>query len=54
MQFINLEEYKAVVEHYIYEKTNRKVKIVFDDPYRLHLHFKLLCAAYDHVIQKQK
>ena len=54
MQFINLEEYKAIVEHYIYEQKGVRIRIVFDDPYRLHLHFKLLCAAYDHVIQKQK
>ena len=38
---------KAVVEDYIYVKTGKKVKIIFDDPMKMRLHFKMLCAAYD-------
>jgi hypothetical protein len=45
--FIDLEEYCALVEKYIYDRRGVRVKIVFDDPFRMHLHFKALCACYD-------
>ena len=47
---------KAVVEDYIYQRTGKKIKIVFDDPQRIRLHFQMLCAAYDiiHVQQNNK
>ena len=36
----------ALVESYIYEKTNRKVKIVFNDTNRMMYHIKMLFEAY--------
>lgn len=38
---------KAVVEDYIYVMTGKKIKIIFDDPMKMRLHFKMLCQAYD-------
>ena len=53
-QYINLEEYKAVVEAYILHRTGQRVKIVFDDPMRMRLHFKALVAYYDYAIAYYK
>ena len=36
----------VLVESYIYEKTNRKVKIVFNDTNRMMYHIKMLFEAY--------
>ena len=47
-QYINLDEYVAVVEGYIYYRTGKRIKIVFDDPMRFRLHFKALVAYYDY------
>jgi hypothetical protein len=41
-----IREAVAVVEAFIYEKTNKKVRIVFDNPQRLMLHIKMLFEAY--------
>lgn len=48
-QFINvdIQEYKAVVQAYLQDRTGRKIMIVFDDPMRFNLHFKMLCHCYD-------
>lgn len=35
----------AEVEAFIYEKTNKKVKIIFNNPKRLMLHIKMLFEA---------
>lgn len=47
-QYINLDEYVAVVEGYIYYRTGKRIKIVFDDPMRFRLHFRALVAYYDY------
>jgi hypothetical protein len=41
-----IREAIAVVEGFIYEKTNKKVRIVFDNPQRMMLHIKMLFEAY--------
>ena len=41
-----IREAIAVVEGYIYEKTNKRIKIVFDNPQRMMLHIKMLFEAY--------
>lgn len=52
--FDDLPMLKAVVEDYIYVKTGKKIKIIFDDPMRMRLHFQMLCAAFDWVQQNGK
>lgn len=47
---MEIETMKAVVEEYIYKKTNRKVKIVFDNPMSMRKHFVLLSEAYSHAL----
>ena len=42
----DLPEMKHTVEQFIYEKTGRKIKIIFDDPMRIHLHLKMLSDAF--------
>jgi len=41
-----IREAVAVVEGYIYEKTNKRIKIIFDNPQRVMLHIKMLFEAY--------
>ena len=41
-----IEKALALVESYVYEKTNRKVKIVFDNQNRMMYHIKMLFEAY--------
>lgn len=41
-----IREAIAVVEAFIYEKTNKKIRIVFDNPQRMMLHIKMLFEAY--------
>jgi hypothetical protein len=53
-QFINLEEYKAVVEKYIFDRKGVRVKIVFDDLTRFNLHFKALVACHDEAVAYYK
>jgi hypothetical protein len=45
---------KAVVEEYIYNEKGKKVKIVFDDIYKIRMHSQMLAAAYAYVLQKQE
>jgi len=47
---VTIEEMSAVVEAYIYEKTRRKVKIIFNNPMSMRMHFKKLCDAYSVVL----
>lgn len=53
-----IQEAVAVVEAFIYEKTNKKVRIVFNDPQRTMLHIRMLFDAYSvakaYYINKQK
>jgi len=44
---------KAVVEDYIYKRTGKRIKIIFDEPMKMRLHFQMLCAAYD-IVQAQQ
>jgi len=44
---------KAVVEDYIYKRTGKRIKIIFDEPMKMRLHFKMLCAAYDMIRVQQ-
>lgn len=44
---------KAVVEDYIYVCTGKRIKIIFDEPMRMRLHFQMLCAAYDIIMVQQ-
>lgn len=44
---VDIAEYVAVVEHYIYVRTGKRVKIVFDNPFMMRRHFKMLVEAYD-------
>jgi hypothetical protein len=46
MKDAEIEKALALVESYIYEKTNRKVKIVFDNQNRMMYHIKMLFEAY--------
>ena len=41
-----IREAIAVVEGFIYEKTNKKVRIFFDNPQRMMLHIIMLFEAY--------
>ena len=41
-----IKEATAAVEAFIYEKTNKKIRIVFNNPQRLMLHIKMLFEAY--------
>ena len=36
-----IREAIAVVEAFIYEKTNKKIRIVFDNPQRMMLHIRM-------------
>ena len=54
MQYINIAEYKRVIEDYIYKKKGVRITLVFDNPMMMNKHFKMLSWAYDYVIQKDK
>jgi hypothetical protein len=43
----DLPHMKRVVEQYIFDKKGIWITIIFDDLMRMHLHFKMLAAAYD-------
>jgi hypothetical protein len=42
----DLPEMVRTVEQFIQDKTGKKVKIIFNDPMRIHLHTKMLTEAY--------
>lgn len=42
----DLPEMVRTVEQFIQDKTGKKVKIIFNDPMRVHLHVKMLTEAY--------
>ena len=46
MKDAEIEKALALVESYVYEKTNRKVKIVFDNQNRMSYNIKMLFEAY--------
>lgn len=44
---------KRVVEDYIYQRTGKRITIVFDDVMQIRRHFQMLTAAFD-MIQVQQ
>ena len=44
---------QRVVEDYIYQRTGKRVRIVFDDVMQIRRHFQMLTAAFD-IIQVQQ
>ena len=54
IQYIDIEEYKAIVEAYIYDRKKVRIKIVFDDITRFNLHFKALVACHDEAVAYYK
>jgi len=44
---------KRVVEDFIYQKTGKRIAIVFDDVMQIRRHFQMLTAAYDIIVVQQ-
>jgi hypothetical protein len=44
---------KRVVEDYIYQRTGKRIAIVFDDVMQIRRHFQMLTAAFD-IVQVQQ
>ena len=44
---------KRVVEDYIYEKTGKRITIVFNDVMQIRRHFQMLTAAFDIITVQQ-
>ena len=44
---------KRVVEDYIYQRTGKRIVIVFDDVMMIRRHFQMLTAAYDIILVQQ-
>jgi hypothetical protein len=44
---------QRVVEDYIYQRTGKRVRIIFDDVMQIRRHFQMLTAAFD-IIQVQQ
>jgi hypothetical protein len=44
---------KRVVEDYIYQRTGKRITIVFDDVMQIRRHFQMLTAAYDIILVQQ-
>lgn len=44
---------KAVVEDYIYVMKGKRIKIIFDEPMKMRLHFRMLCEAFDYIQQNK-
>jgi len=44
---------KRVVEDYIYQRTGKRITIVFDDVMQIRRHFQMLTAAYDIILAQQ-
>lgn len=51
---ISIEHYSAVIQDFIFDKTGKRVRIVFDNPFVMHRHFQLLCRAFDYIQQNNK
>jgi hypothetical protein len=49
-----LPKMKAIVEEYIYNKTGKRVQIVFDNMFSIRKHTKMLADAYAYVLQKDE
>ena len=44
---------KRVVEDYIYQRTGKRITIVFNDVMQIRRHFQMLTAAYDIIVLQQ-
>jgi len=44
---------KRVVEDFIYQKTGKRIAIVFDDVMQIRRHFQMLTAAYNIIVVQQ-
>lgn len=44
---------QRVVEDYIYQRTGKRITIVFDDVMQIRRHFQMLTAAYDIILAQQ-
>jgi hypothetical protein len=44
---------KRVVEDYIYQRTGKRITIVFDDVMQIRRHFQMLTAAFDIIVVQQ-
>lgn len=44
---------QRVVEDYIYQRTGKRIKIVFDDVMQIRRHFQMLTAAFDIITVQQ-
>lgn len=44
---------KRVVEDYIYQRTGKRITIVFDDVMQIRRHFQMLTAAFDIIAAQQ-
>jgi hypothetical protein len=42
----DLPEMVRTVEQFIQDKTGKRIKIIFDDPMRIHLHLQMLSEAF--------
>lgn len=44
---------KRVVEDFIYQRTGKRITIVFDDVMQIRRHFQMLTAAFDIIVAQQ-
>jgi hypothetical protein len=44
---------QRVVEDFIYQKTGKRITIVFNDVMQIRRHFQMLTAAYDIILAQQ-
>ena len=49
----DLPKMQRVVEDYIYQRTGKRIRIVFDDVMQIRRHFQMLTAAYDIILAQQ-
>jgi hypothetical protein len=42
----DLPEMVRTVEQFIQDKTGRRIKIIFDNPMKIHMHLQMLAEAY--------
>lgn len=54
VEYINIDEYVAIVEAYILHRTGKRVKIVFDNAMMFRRHFKMLVEAHDKALDYYK
>jgi hypothetical protein len=50
---VNIQEYKRVIEDFIYLKKGIRIQLIFDDAMNMRRHFQMLCMAYDYIQQNK-